>query len=69
NWNWSLLLFFLFFFTPFTVLHTTEAESRNRWQPEVVVEETSMAAFARGLHRDYFRSANSRDAKCSFDIG
>jgi hypothetical protein len=33
---------------------------------EVVVEETSMAAFA---HRDYFSSANSREAKNNLGIG
>jgi hypothetical protein len=53
SWKWSLL-FLLFFFTPFTVLHVTEAESNHRqW----------------GLRRDYFSSANSREAKCILDIG
>jgi hypothetical protein len=32
----------------------------------VVVEETSMAAFA---YRDYFSSANSREAKNNLGIG
>jgi hypothetical protein len=43
---------------------------RQRWFVcdihEVVVEETSMAAFA---YRDYFSSANSREAKNNLGIG
>ncbi|KAK2418382.1 hypothetical protein QL285_040585 [Trifolium repens] len=50
-------------------LAESEAESNHR-QPghEVVVEETSMAASAQGLHRHYFSSANYRETKCSLDF-
>jgi hypothetical protein len=50
-------------------LAESEAESNHR-QPghELVVEETSMAASAQGLHRHYFSSANYREAKCSLDF-
>ncbi|GAU39247.1 hypothetical protein TSUD_396940 [Trifolium subterraneum] len=34
-----------------------------------IVQETSMAASARGLHRDYFSSANSGEAKDNLGIG